>query len=458
MKKILIVEDDPVLLNTYSAALKSLGYEVEHASDLKDLKKKSRKKYTLVLMNRSFKGAILDEMLVDGKLKFRSPVIMVSGITDAEKAARLIENGVIVDFIHKAEGTLELTSEIRRIERKLKDVRPDLMEFYNGIFDLPHKSRRLVKRKIIAYSPVMVDVIRRAIAYARSPGLNILIVGEAGTGRSALADYVVEHIPGKKSLIKVPPGQWNILSEVEEERVRVGYEQEGDENFVVVLDGIEELPRGEQVYILGLVKESRARFVSVATLDIFDRLKSRDFIPELFQYLSGGLLMIPPLRKRMKEEIALLLEHFLRKEEKARRIKVGLSEEAFRILISYPWPGNVVELELKVKSAVATLSPGNRIIGVNNIPGEIVQFVKSGNESLFQTFLANFLTSLDYESVSYEEIENWTDTFKYALLKKIFEMARFDLKEVKKILKTERPIEKDPVVRKILEEAGRQRS
>ncbi len=459
MKKILLAEDDLKMEKLYSGALKSLGYEVIPVRTLKELKKLSRDKYSLVLLNRNFDGAHTDELLKKGELQFESPVVLISAMTDAERAAELIEKGLILDFWHKAEGPEGLVLEVKKIEREVKDIRPQLMEFYNGIFDLPHMSRRPVKRKIIAYSPNMVDVLRKAIGFAKSKNLNVLIVGEPGTGRSALADYLVEQMEGKPETIKIPPGQWGMLSEIEETRIKVGYGQEAEktEEIVVIIDGIEEMPRDEQVYILGLAKEGVARFVSIASTNIFRKLKEGSFSQELYQYISGGLLMIPPLRERLKEEIALLIEHFLRLEEHERKLKLGLSEEAYRILTSYPWPGNVVELRLKLKSSIATLLPGRNIIQSINLPQEIMQFVQQGNDVVFNKFLQSFITSIDYASISYDQIEKWAFNLKYTLLKLIIEQAGYNLELVKKFLKTNKNIEKDEVVAKILAEKDEKR-
>ena len=454
MKKILLAEDDSKLEKLYSRTLESLGYKIISAKNLKNLRKLSKGKYSFVLLNRNFDGAHTDELLKKGELKFKSPVVLISAMMDAEKAAELIEKGLILDFWHKAEGPEGLVLEIKKIEREVKDIRPQLIEFYNGIFNLPHLSRRPVKRKIIAYSPNMVDVLRRAIGFAKSKNLNILIVGEPGTGRSALAEYIVEQTKGNPRIIKIPPGQWGMLSEIEEAKIKVGYGQKSvdSKEIIVIIDGIEEIPREEQVYILGLAKESVARFVSIATMGIFKKLKDGFFSQELYQYISGGLLMIPPLRDRLKEEIALLIEHFLRIEEQERKIKFGMSEEAYRILSTYPWPGNVVELKQKLKSSIATLLPGRNIIQSVNLPQEILQFGKQGNDVIFNKFLQSFITSIDYASLRYDQIENWAFSLKYTLLKLIIKQAKYNMELVKKFLKTDKNIENDDVVKKILAE------
>ncbi len=454
MKKILLVEDDVDLLNMYKKTLEALGYQVQTASNLSELREKTGNQYSLVFLDRNFDGVHTDELLKKGEVKFKAPVVLISAMIDAEKAAELVEKGVILDFWHKAEGPEGLIREIKKIEREVKDIRVQLMEFYNGIFDLPHMSRKPVKRKIIAYSPNMVDVIRKAIGFAKSKNLNVMIIGEPGTGRSALADYLLEQISGEVKIIKVPPGQWAILSEIEEAEIQVGYEKspEKPQNIVVVIDGVEELPRDEQVYVLGLVKGNAARFVSIASMNIFQKLGSGSFSQELYQYLSGGILMIPPLRNRLKEEIALLIEHFLRIEEKDRKVKLGISEEAYRVLLTYPWPGNVVELRLKLKSTIATLLPGKTIIQSFNLPQEVIQFVQKGNEPLFEKFLQGLISSIDYANISYDQIEQWAFRLKYTILKLIFEQANYNLGLVKKFLKTDRDIEKDEIVRKILAE------
>ena len=99
------------------------------------------------------------------------------------------------------------------------------------------------------------------------------------------------------------------------------------------------------------------------------------FREDLFYRLNVIPVQLPPLRER-KEDIPLLVQHFLEKFAARRRVGQArsptVSQEAMRRLMAYHWPGNVRQLENAIERAVA-FSAGRSQIDVVDLPAEVQQ-------------------------------------------------------------------------------------
>ncbi|HID10712.1 MAG TPA: hypothetical protein EYP17_05360, partial [Candidatus Latescibacteria bacterium] len=93
------------------------------------------------------------------------------------------------------------------------------------------------------------------------------------------------------------------------------------------------------------------RIIAATNRDLETDVASGRFRRDLFYRLNVVSIHLPPLRER-REDIPLLVEHFVRKlnEKMGRKVK-GVSSEAMRLLMDYDWPGNVRELENAIESA-----------------------------------------------------------------------------------------------------------
>jgi len=164
-------------------------------------------------------------------------------------------------------------------------------------------------------------------------------------------------------------------------RDRKGRFEEAD-GGTLFLDEIGEISPYIQVKLLRVLQEkeiervgdSRKRKVNIrivaATNKALYRLVSEGhFRQDLYYRLKVFPIDIPPLRKR-KEDIPLLVNHFIRKqnEKTGKQIK-GLAESAMRIFMDYAWPGNVRELENAVEHAFVLCQRGH--IDVLDLPVEI---------------------------------------------------------------------------------------
>ena len=112
------------------------------------------------------------------------------------------------------------------------------------------------------------------------------------------------------------------------------------------------------------------RIVSASNRDMKERIHEGRFREDLYYRLKVIDLELPPLRER-KEDIPLLVQHFMTRSEKERTKASAISEGAMRILINYSWPGNVRELENVIQRAI-TLGQQELILP-EDLPAHLVQ-------------------------------------------------------------------------------------
>jgi transcriptional regulator with GAF, ATPase, and Fis domain len=159
---------------------------------------------------------------------------------------------------------------------------------------------------------------------------------------------------------------------------RIGRFEEAD-GGTLFLDEIGELSPQVQVKLLRFLQEHEfqrlggnqtlhtdVRVISATNRELEQRVKEGAFREDLFYRLNVVLMSIPPLRER-KEDIPILIEHFLKKyaEENGKEI-VGLSSEAQDVLLKYDYPGNVRELENIIERAVVIAREA--VISVEDLP------------------------------------------------------------------------------------------
>jgi transcriptional regulator with GAF, ATPase, and Fis domain len=228
--------------------------------------------------------------------------------------------------------------------------------------------------------------MRRLFALAErvaASDASILIDGETGTGKSALAEAIHAHSPRKDGpFIVVDCGALpGTLLESElfgHERgaftgaveSRLGLFQSAN-GGTILLDEIGELPLDLQPKLLRVLERrvirrvgaSRERPIDVRVIaathrDLRREVNLRTFRSDLWYRLNTVRLTMPPLRER-REDIPVLTEHFVRRfaERTGKRID-GVDEKAMTELTRYEWPGNVRELENTIERAVVlTIEP-----------------------------------------------------------------------------------------------------
>lgn len=226
---------------------------------------------------------------------------------------------------------------------------------------------------ILGRSPTFLKVLELIRSYAVTD-YPVLITGESGTGKELVANRIHElsNRRDKPFLVQNCSAIPENLLESELFGHRKGSFSGAIENKVglfeaadggtVFLDEIGDMPMSLQARILRVIQNSEIkpvgqiqvkkvdiRIVSATNINIQQAVNTGGFRQDLFFRLSVLPLQLPPLRQR-KEDIPLLFRHFMKREA----LKMGLSAkptvpEAMRMLIDYPWDGNIRELENMVR-------------------------------------------------------------------------------------------------------------
>jgi len=226
----------------------------------------------------------------------------------------------------------------------------------------------------------------------------VLVNGESGTGKELVANALhYEGVRREKSFVKV---NCSALSEhlLESELFghvrgaytgaltdRAGRFQMAD-GGTIFLDEIGDISPAMQMRLLRVLQEQEfepvgastpikvdVRVIAATNQDLAEKVRLGTFRHDLYYRLNVVRLIIPPLKER-RDDIPLLVEHFLEKfGTKFERLFTGVSQEAMELLMRHAWPGNVRELEHVLEHA-AILCPSG-IISVEHLPQDFLGYI-----------------------------------------------------------------------------------
>lgn len=226
---------------------------------------------------------------------------------------------------------------------------------------------------IIGNDPRLMLALNKAIQVAPTD-LSILITGESGVGKDVFSRIIHEnslrkHVRQGRGLISVNCGaipEGTIESELfghvkgaftGADRSRKGYFEEAD-GGTIFLDEIGELPLAMQVKLLRVLENGEiipvgsstplkinVRVVAATNVDIVEAVRSGRFREDLYYRLNQISIYLPPLRER-KDDVPLLFRKFSSDvAEKYHMPPIVLTDDAKRMMMDYPWYGNVRELK-----------------------------------------------------------------------------------------------------------------
>jgi two-component system response regulator HydG len=237
---------------------------------------------------------------------------------------------------------------------------------------------------IIGKDPQM-QLIYKLIEDIAPTDANVLIQGESGTGKELIARAIQQKSPRKdKPLIVINCSAYPAtLLESElfghEKGAFTGAIRQKTGRFeqahggTVFLDEIGEIPLQAQIKLLRVLQTKQferlggeqtltvdVRILAATNKDLLQEVRNGHFREDLYYRLNVIPIFLPLLRKR-RNDIPLLVNHFLRRfaAEQGKKVK-GFASEAMRLLLDYPWPGNVRELENSIEHATV-LAKGDRI-------------------------------------------------------------------------------------------------
>src|SRR5262245_18908923 len=248
--------------------------------------------------------------------------------------------------------------------------------------------------EIVHVSRSMREIILK-IERSHDCSATMLITGETGTGKELIARAVhAVSVRSEREFIPFDCGAVPtelIASEVfghhkgaftGADRNHKGVIREAD-GATLFLDEIGEIPLAVQanflrcleqceVRPLGITKPIKVnmRVIAATNRDLEAEVRARRFRADLFQRLNKLRLRLPPLRDR-REDIPLLIEHFLRRsQQQLGKQGIRLSDESGALMFGYHWPGNVREMENLLYRLVAFAVNGE-VIGLERVLEEI---------------------------------------------------------------------------------------
>jgi len=385
MSRILVADDQPDVLEAIRLLLKAEGFEtatVESPGEVRDAVEKGDFDLALIDLNYTRDTTSgkegLDLLSALRELDATLPVVVMTAWGSVGGAVEAMQRGAR-DYIEKPWDNDRLLTTIRTqvaLGRALR--RSQRLEGEN----LHLKGDGAPE--LIAESKAMEQVLE-VIDRVGPSDANVLIVGEHGTGKEVVAQWL--HAVSKRSkntLVAVNAGGFSegvfdselfghvkgAFTDAKTDRVGCFELADGGTLF---LDEIANVPLQQQAKLLRVVESreiqrvgsSKVRKVNVRVLsatnaNLGEAVARGDFREDLLYRLNTVEIRLPPLRERL-EDIPLLANHFLVQHvARYERHIEGFSSAAMAALIAHPWPGNVRELQHAVERAVL-MSRGSRI-------------------------------------------------------------------------------------------------
>ena len=387
METILIVDDEKNYLVILEALLAPEGYEIiteDNATNALRLIREAD--LDLVITDMRMPGMNGMELLEEAKkIDPELPVIMMTAYGTIEKAVEAMKKRAY-DYITKPFRNEELKLTVKKAldfyrlkkeNRLLSDALSDRYKYGNII----GKSQPMLK-------------IYEMIAKVSPSKASVMITGPSGTGKELIAKAIHYNSPRKnRPFISINCGA---LTETLLESELFGHERgaftgavtmkkgrfELADGGTLFLDEVGEMPPSLQVKLLRVLQEmefervggTKTIKVDVRILAASNRRLKEDvdkgvFREDLFYRLNVVHIEVPPLKERA-EDIPFLVAHFVEKFRSSNRKKIELAPEVWKALYSYPWPGNIRELENTMERAMVMSSDEN--ITLKDLPDYVI--------------------------------------------------------------------------------------
>ena len=367
---ILIVEDERIARENLTHVLTNAGHAVTSMVSAEEgLRELEKKEYDLVITDLMLPG--MDGIHMLELIRAKHPAVMVivvtghATVTNAVKAMQkgahsYIAKPLKLDELRlQVERALEqhaLSAEVLRLRRIIEEGKSD--------FPLVGQSEGLAQ-------------LKKTVRQLAQMNCNVLIQGETGTGKELIAQGIHQLSPRSgERFMAINCGTFT--AELMDKEL-FGHEKEaftganrGQKGILEVADGgtvffdeIGELPLNMQVKLLRVLQERTflrvggtreipvdIRVVAATNCDLRELVEKGEFRQDLFYRLNVVTLQSPPLREH-REDIPILIGHFLEKHRQPGQTISSIAQDTLNILMRYPFPGNVRELENIVQRALA---------------------------------------------------------------------------------------------------------
>ena len=387
--RLLLVDDDRLLLESMGSWLKTKGYEVSEASSAAEARQ--------FLSQFSFDVALVDLRLADGdgfqvleachQQAHDMPVLLMTGYASADTGVEALRAGAF-DLLTKPIIDEELEVSLDRAMHQGKVIRENanLRAQLDDRFGLEN----------IVGNDTRMNRIFEMIESVADTRATVLITGESGTGKSLIA-RAIHRLSNRsdKPFVEVACGalpenllESELFGHVEgaftgASSNKVGKFKQAD-GGTIFLDEIGTASPGLQVKLLRVLQEFQfeavggaqtetvdTRVILATNEDLASAVSQGRFRQDLFYRINVISFELPSLRERVSD-IPLLADHFLRQVcRDTGKVMDGIDPSAMSVLQQYPWPGNVRELQNIIERAV--LLGREHSVQVNDLPPQLTQ-------------------------------------------------------------------------------------
>ena len=375
--RILIVDDEPLILQSLAGVLEDEDYQTATAgSGEQCIEELQRQSYDLVLLDVWLPGMDgLETLSRIQEIPFadRPITVIISGHGSIDTAVRATKLGAF-DFIEKP-LTIDRVIVVVKNALQQRKLEQELQRF---------KGEGRNRHAIIGES-VPMKAVRQQIGLMAATNGRVLIFGESGTGKELVA-HAIHDISQRSAEAFVEVNCAAIPEDLIESELfghrkgsfagapedKIGKLQKAD-GGTLFLDEVADLSLRTQAKMLRSLEEQRfeplgagtsiqvdTRVVAATNKNLEEEIERGNFREDLFYRLNVIPFHVPPLRERI-EDVPLLADHFLREFTTAYgRKPKEMTPEAYRVLEEYQWPGNVRELR-NLMERIVIMNPQIRV-------------------------------------------------------------------------------------------------
>jgi two-component system, NtrC family, response regulator AtoC len=383
--RVLVAEDDAEMLKLVQHVLAEESYRVIPARDgTEALAVLETGEFDIVLTDIRMPGTDGLEVFRRAMAKnLHQPVILMTAFGSIEAGVRAMREGAY-HYLAKPFNIEDLLEVIGGAAEKIRQLRAMGQGAAPELAELP---------AIVYRSPVMCDLLQMTRDIATS-NASVLITGSSGTGKEILARLI--HRLSLRNTRPFVAVDCNAIPETLLESELFGHRRgtftgavadkagiiERAHGGTLFLDEIGNLSPSIQAKLLRFLQDRRfrrvgeteeravnIRLITASNRDLQQEVEKQTFRDDLFYRLSVIHLKIPDLKER-REDIMPLVYHFIRKFNTGYQVE-GVRQDAMELLVSYPWPGNVRQVENVVERAVILRKAG--LIQPRDLPEEIVR-------------------------------------------------------------------------------------
>ena len=385
METILIVDDEKNYLVLLEALLGAEGYETVTSDSARTALGTIRDAdLDLVITDMKMPGMSGMELLEECKrIKPGLPVIMMTAFGTIEMAVEAMKKHAY-DYIQKPFKNEQLKLTIKKALDNYRLIKENRL-LTEALSDRFNYGNMIGKSKPMLKVYDLIDKVAQSKA-------SVLITGPSGTGKELIAKAIHYHGPRRdRPFVSINCGA---LTETLLESELFGHEKGAFTGAVAMkkgrfeladagtlfLDEVGEMPPPLQVKLLRILQEMEfervggtrpikvdVRVLSASNRNIKDDIPKGIFREDLYYRLNVIRIDVPSLQERT-DDIPLLARHFIQKFREGED-KIELSPDAWKALYSYPWPGNVRQLENVIERAVVLHSGGT--IGLDDLPDDL---------------------------------------------------------------------------------------